>query len=641
MASIASTSWTTFYSRNREDEGTYQSLFDEEFVDLVTKTVSFLEQPDTFTQSIAGSMHGNMIIVPAEPGKMNIIHHGFLCNKPGGSDLVFIQGNLGDSCYFKVLAREDATAQIKVTNGRRTTTVNCPTLESMTGATTGDEFASLVSQGNVILRQKPNLFLIHPAIFHLAKGAPTVRSRELAIKIIDALRVDPEEDDEEEVERKLSDATNLELLLGMLWASDNGGLTAVRLTDVDENPTLNHTIRNIKRKLIGDGRTDTPERERRGGDEPVDDAAAPWAISSQSIVRELNRMHESRENEISKKESNLSLLKALGPDQKRLFTALCTTKMGDEPVMSEFMLTLIMTKTPQKAIGLLKAAGRGWSGTFSEGCCHRFLSTGFLSLETNLANPGGFTVFMFHPKTVDMGARGFDSTTASLREYFDMDVEDDTIAYYAKQGFFHPTNAHDLKTQLQTAFEMLELLTCKGSIATKGLAYILETRRWNRAFAKIHDRFQTEDRFGSKFVYSVDTALQNFFDMITSAGELPDMVDENLLVEKAKKLMDKIEDGDTLTIALPAALSPTPKKAARPTSTTGTEEPSTKRSKATTPTQVPSGTKTSPVGCTSQQGPAPVMACQGGCRFPELVRGQSPRDSSMAKVHGPPVTEEK
>lgn len=295
-------------------------MFEEELDDLVSKTIGYLERPDTFSQAIAGSMYGNMIIVPAEPGKMSIIHHGFLCNKPGGSDLVFVQGNLGDSCYFKVLPREDATAQIKVVNGRRSTTVNCPTLETMRGATTGDEFAALAAQGNVILCQKPNLLLIHPVIFHLANGAPTVRSRELAIDIIDALRVDPDEDDAEEVAKKHSDATNLELLLGILWASDNGGLTEVRMTDVEENPTLNHAIRAIKDKLRNDGRP-TANTEREGQDEePEGDAAAPWAISSQSIVRELNRMHESRENEISKKESNLSLLKALGPDQKRLAT---------------------------------------------------------------------------------------------------------------------------------------------------------------------------------------------------------------------------------------------------------------------------------------------------------------------------------
>ena len=118
MASISPLTWTTFYARNREDAGTFQSLFNTELADLVTRTVSYLDHPETLGQDIAGSMHGNMLIVPAGPGRMNIIHHGFLCNKPGGSDLVFIQGNLGDSCYFKILTREDAAAQIKVVNGR-------------------------------------------------------------------------------------------------------------------------------------------------------------------------------------------------------------------------------------------------------------------------------------------------------------------------------------------------------------------------------------------------------------------------------------------------------------------------------------------------------------------------------------------
>ena len=66
---------------------------------------------------------------------------------------------------------------------------------------------------------------------------------------------------------------------------------------------------------------------------------------------------------------------------------------------------------------------------------------------------------MFHPKTVDMGGNAFDTNTATLREYFGMDVEDATVAYYAKQGVFHPTNSHDLRIQLETALEMLELLT--------------------------------------------------------------------------------------------------------------------------------------------------------------------------------------
>jgi hypothetical protein len=88
-------------------------LFEEELVDFVsTKTVSFLECPDTSSLALASSMFGNMMIVPVEPGKMNIIHHGFKCNFPGSFDLIFVRGNLGDSFYFKVLPHEEATSNI-------------------------------------------------------------------------------------------------------------------------------------------------------------------------------------------------------------------------------------------------------------------------------------------------------------------------------------------------------------------------------------------------------------------------------------------------------------------------------------------------------------------------------------------------
>jgi hypothetical protein len=35
---------------------------------------------------------------------------------------------------------------------------------------------------------------------------------------------------------------------------------------------------------------------------------------------------------------------------------------------------------------------------------------------------------MFHPKSVDMGTKAFNKNTARLREYFDIDVEDNAIA---------------------------------------------------------------------------------------------------------------------------------------------------------------------------------------------------------------------
>ena len=568
MAPVNALTWTAFYARHREDEGAIQSLFEKETKELVDTTVGHFEDPNKLTQTIAGSAYANVMLVPAQTGHMHVLHHGFGCNTESGFSLIFVQGNLSDCSYFKVLPTKEATDQIKsAMEGRRNnSTINCPLLTTMRNAMTADEFAALEPQGNVILRKKPNHLLIPPVLFLQMDGASDIRSKDLAITIINVLRVDPDEDDDEEAARKETEAQEFELLLAILWASENNGLTPVPLTDIRGNPTLNQVVASIKNKLkIDDDRTETERGERS-------DEAAAWAISSQSIVQELNRMHEQRETEKSLKAATLSLLKSLGPEARMLFTTLSTTDMRVTPIMSDFMISLTtMTATPLKAIGLLRAATRAWEGTFSDGCCHRFLSSGFLSQESNLANPGGFTVFMFHPKTMEVDTKAFDKNTARLREYFDLDVEDDTIAYYAKQGFFHPKNPGDLHTQLQTAHDMLELLTCKKSIATTGLAYILQPKRWRKMITILHDRFRTQANFGSKFVYSVDRTLQNFFDQVTDCEDITVDGDPSYLVRKATELMEKVEDGVTLAIALPAVLTATLK----PTAATAAKKPST------------------------------------------------------------------
>ena len=122
--------------RNREDEGSYQCLNKEAFVDLVNRTVSFLESQYAFCQAIAGCMHGYVMIIPVESGKMKIIHHGILCNIPQPR---LIKGNLGDSCRnCNILPFGEATASVKVDNdGMRTMTVNRPSLETVKAVTTG------------------------------------------------------------------------------------------------------------------------------------------------------------------------------------------------------------------------------------------------------------------------------------------------------------------------------------------------------------------------------------------------------------------------------------------------------------------------------------------------------------------------
>ena len=159
---------------------------------------------------------------------------------------------------------------------------------------------------------------------------------------------------------------------------------------------------------------------------------------------------------------------------------------------------------------------------------------------------------MFHPKTIDMGEKAYDSSTATLREYFDLDVEDATVAYYAKQqGFFHLTNLHDLRIQLEAALEMLlELVTCAKSIATHGLHYIVNPKMWRRYSTRIHDRFLSDKSFGSQFLYSVDLSLQTFFDRMSRGEDCKDF-----LVNRARELMDKLQSGSTVGIQLPTVLT--------------------------------------------------------------------------------------
>jgi hypothetical protein len=90
----------------------------------------------------------------------------------------------------------------------------------------------------------------------------------------------------------------------------------------------------------------------------------------------------------------------------------------------------------------------------------------------------------------------------------------------------------------------------------------------------LHDRFRTQNSFGSKFVYSVDRSLQNFFDHITDCEDLATEGDPSYLTRKAVKLMEKVADGGTLAIDLPAVLTTIPK--------TQTTKPLAKRAKMAT-----------------------------------------------------------
>ncbi len=142
-----------------------------------------------------------------------------------------------------------------------------------------------------------------------------------------------------------------------------------------------------------------------------------------------------------------------------------------------------------------------------------------------------------------------------LREYLGVDVDETTLDFYAKQGFYTPKTPHDLRVQLQTALDMLELLTCDGTIAGKGLAYVLESNRWAQLITILNDWFKSEKDFGAKFCYSLDRHLQTFFNKVTRWEDISTEGQPRYLANKAEELIERLEDGQGLNVVLPIALS--------------------------------------------------------------------------------------
>jgi hypothetical protein len=341
-------------------------------------------------------------------------------------------------------------------------------------------------------------------------------------------------------------------------------------TDSDDRRTQRGTTNNT-----------SPHHHESGTNEGLSDLA----LTTKEIANVLERMETNRRQEHSKKENNKSFLRNIGTMQRALFTNLCTDELGEIPKHPAFLKNLMDTKTPQKAIAMIRSEIWEWEGSFFDGPFHRFLANGYLSRDGNKGSPGGFTLFMFCPKNVEASLNTNKADIALLRDYFGLDVDDDTVNHYAKQGWFYPSNQYDLRVQLNTACAMINLLTGEGSIASQGLSYILSPTQWDRYAPLLAERFKTENLFGAKFVYCLDRNLQVFFAKLSKwTVDEPRSLDPNYLRNKAEGLLDKIDDGNTLGIILPTSIyGPAGTKRALEQEAVGGEASPNKKGKTSSP----------------------------------------------------------
>jgi hypothetical protein len=180
-STVRADNWTDFYQRNRADGGPFQTLSEAGVSALARRTKSHLNNVNKFTETVAGSNHGNMILVPGPEGIMHLVHHGFAYNTSTTFVLAFAHRNLGESTTFKLVDRE-AMVRPAVTEG-----ITVPSLESMMGAESPEELGTTEAKGNTILEQGyPNHCLVSPDVFAIVKGSKRVDSNSLAYCIIEA-----------------------------------------------------------------------------------------------------------------------------------------------------------------------------------------------------------------------------------------------------------------------------------------------------------------------------------------------------------------------------------------------------------------------------------------------------------------------
>ena len=594
MAPITSGTWSAFYERNKEDNGAIQRLFRTNSTMFSVMTENHLDDTDRIMATVAGSNYGNMLLVPGPTGFMQVLHHGFTHSAElgGPMDIVAVHGNLSEAA-LKVIPSDTIAIQAGNKTGRRSA-LECPMMESILGTRTAEEFVALEPEKNGILKKKPNHIFIGPDIFYLAQGAKIVRSGELAALIIDKFTIDADDDDQV-AQAKLDEAGTTEFLLAFLWASENNRLTPISLEEPGESDVLNSIHRAMKARLLvtspdvdnasdeqndmsvrrgfmddeddnddesgtapdgdDDSEPQTPARRRKM---PPQDKYRDLTLTTAGIVDVMRQVELARQSERTKDAQEKSLLRHLGRTQRELFLVLSTHEMSVAPELTEFMSQLSKETSASKALQLVINESKDWEGTFSHGGFHKFLSSGFVSQEQNRANPGGFNLFMFHPRTIELpGNSSFDAAKARLRDLFGAKVDDETILHYSKQGLFAASNHHDMRVQLQTGLDMLTLLLGPGSVATKGLAYVLEPQRWSRMSHLYHERFQAESLFGAKFIYCLDRSLQQFLRRLERPDERV-TVGSNELRERAVDLLSKIDEGYDVTVRLPSALQPRP-----------------------------------------------------------------------------------
>jgi hypothetical protein len=600
---------------------------------------------ETFVSTLSTLPSATFLLIPGDEGKAQLLHHGFLhASEIGGtSHAVFIHGNLSES-PFKELPIEDIITPLSTPTPSRTRPdpfLRCPSLAAMCAVESAKAFADLPAENNEILHGRPNHFFISGLHFIAMNGQRTFSAAAFAFEIIslmlrlpdendenqdkhgndeDGSQEDEEDNDDDQLEQEKSlireSRAHHEALLAYLWTIERSIAPPIRLTDPPDDPTLGGRTQEFRSAL-----TPFTPRDRettRVHPEPMRELDT-FAVATQGLVNTLANIDKDRQEHRKEDQAEKSVLRNLGPAQRELFKRLCTTAYNVPGEYSPSMQHFTQEKSSIKATNQMAQKTREWTGTFSEPAFQRFLTSGYESQEKNASHPGGFTIFLCHPRSVDNGVLPLDKDKSRIRDLLGLDQSDAVVDYFTKKSYYVPSNADHLKIQIQTFHNLLQELTCPRSIALRGLRYILD--HFDRNLTILADMFEVVPSFAAKFLYTIDRAMQFFFKAVQDAENVDHLSDhvKFFLYNKATDLMDGIQDSRApIDIVLPACLRPSAKHSDVPSG--GSDHSGNKRDPGPLENPSPSKSKKKPV---LNDNTVPAWKIPAGKTYNDTFHGRS------------------
>ena len=169
---------------------------------------------------------------------------------------------------------------------------------------------------------------------------------------------------------------------------------------------------------------------------------------------------------------------------------------------------------------------------------------------------------MFHPKSPLSQGTSTESVIKGkgrIREYFDLDADEETLTFYQKKDFYIPTSEPELKIVLQTWHDLLVLLTVKDTIAVEGLALILE--KYDSYYQVIQEMFASSKDFGLTVLVILDNHMQRFFEMVSEMTDVSKAStrQRDFLWNQASDFLNGLDNRQPPSVIIPQCLRRTPK----------------------------------------------------------------------------------